>query len=114
MHEFSEALIAIVFFGIIFGMFFLWINSRHKERMSLIEKGEKAENIFGNPPGRTRKWILNLGIFAGGIALGVLVGSLLESLGMKEEQAYTASVFLFGGASLVAAFFISRKLNGNS
>ena len=114
MNEFAESLVAIVFLGIVFGMFFLWINSRHKERMSLIEKGEKAENIFGNPPARTRKWILNLGIFAGGIALGVLVGSLLESLGMKEEQAYTASVFLFGGASLVAAFFISRKLNGNS
>ena len=114
MNEFSESLVAIVFFGIIFGMFFLWINSRHKERMSLIEKGEKAENIFGNPPNRTRKWVLNLGIFAAGIALGVLVGYLLETLGMKGDQAYTAAIFMFGGASLVAAFFISRKLNGDS
>ena len=31
---------------------------------------------------------------------------------MKEEIAYTGSVFLFGGVGLVAAYFIGRKVNG--
>ncbi len=110
----TEALIAIVFFAAVFGIFFLWMSSRHKERMSLIEKGASAEKIFGDPPQRAKKWILNLGILSIGIALGVLVGTGLEQAGISEEQAYPLSIFLFGGIALVAAYFISRRLNGNS
>jgi len=95
-------------------MFYLWINSRHKERMALIEKGESAEKIFGDPPKGARKWLLNLGIFSCGIALGVLAGYLLENIGMDSEWAYPIAIFMFGGAALVATFFISRKLNGSS
>ena len=114
MHNLSEVLVPIVFFGIVFGMFYLWISSRHKERMSLIDKGESADKIFGVPQKGTKKWLLNLGILSLGVAIGVLVGSLLETIGMNEEIAYPAAIFLFGGCGLVAAFFISRKLNGNS
>jgi len=114
MHDVGETIAIIVVMGTFFGMFSLWISTRHKERMSLIEKGASAEKIFGNSPQRAKEWILNLGIFACGIALGVLVGSLLDASGMNEEQAYPVGIFLFGGASLVAAYFISRKVNGNS
>ena len=114
MKELGAVLISIVLFAAVFGIFFLWISSRHKERMALIEKGASAEKIFGDPPQRAKKWILNLGILACGIALGVLVGYGLEHLGMADDQAYPASIFLFGGAALVAAYFISRKVNGKS
>ena len=114
MKELGAVLISIVLFAAIFGIFFLWISSRHKERMALIEKGASAEKIFGDPPQRAKKWILNLGIFVCGIALGVIVGYGLEKMGMNDEQAYPAAIFLFGGASLVVAYFISKKINGNS
>ena len=81
--------------------------------MALIEKGESADKIFGDPPKGVKKWILNLGIFSCGIAIGVLFGYLLESIGMDSEQAYPVAIFLFGGAALVAAYFISKRLNGN-
>ena len=104
----------IVFFAAVFGIFFIWLSSRHKERMSLIEKGASAEKIFGDPPQRAKKWILNLGILAMGIALGVLAGYGLDAVGMNEDQAYPLSIFLFGGAALVVACFVSKKINGNS
>ena len=110
----GSVIIPIIFMIAVFGMFYRWISSRHKERMALIEKGESADNIFGDPPKGIRKWILNLGIFACGIAIGVLVGSLLKNIGMDKAQAYPAAIFLFGGAALVVAYFISRRLNGNS
>ena len=114
MHNVGETVKVLLLFLVVFGMFYLWISSRHKERMALIEKGESADNIFGDPPKGVRKWILNLGIFACGIAIGILVGSLLENIGMNDDQAYPAAIFLFGGLALVTAFFISRRLNGNS
>ena len=112
--QFGESIVGIVFFLTIFGLFYLWVSTRHRERMALIEKGESADKIFGDPPKGTKKWILNLGIFAGGIALGVLLGSLLEHAGMEGEHAFPAAIFFCAGAALVSAFFISRKLNGNA
>ena len=111
--DFGVSIVGIIFFLTIFGIFYLWISSRHKERMALIEKGESADKIFGDPPKGTRKWILNFGIFAIGIALGILLGTLLKLAGMEGEHAYPASIFFCAGAALVSAFFISRKLNGN-
>ena len=114
MHDLEGIIVPVVFFLAVFGIFYLWISSRNKERMALIEKGESADKIFGNPPGGSRKWLLNLGIFACGIAIGVLAGYILENIGMKAEQAYPVAIFMFAGAALVTAFFISRKFNGNS
>ena len=114
MHDAGEVLAPVIIMLALFGIFFLWINSRHKERMALIEKGASAEKIFGDSPQRAKKWVLNLGIFACGIALGVLAGYGLESLGMADDQAYPVAVFLFGGASLITAYFISKRINGNS
>ena len=82
--------------------------------MALIEKGESADKIFGDPPKGAKKWILNFGIFAIGIALGVLLGSGLKHAGMEGEHAFPAAIFFCAGAALVSAFFISRKLNGNA
>ncbi len=43
MHA-EEILIPIVFFGAIFGIFYLYITARNKERLSMIEKGADASN----------------------------------------------------------------------
>ena len=69
--------------------------------------------FFGGKSTGTGKWILKLGIIAVGVALGVIVGNLLESAGMNEDVAYPATIFFFGGAALVAAYFISKKVDGD-
>jgi len=113
MHNLGEVVVPIVFFALVFGIVYIAIAARNKERMALIEKGADASIFYSGKSAGTGKWILKAGIFAVGIALGILVGNLLESTGMKEEIAYTGSIFLFGGAALVAAYFIGRKVNGN-
>jgi len=110
----GEIIVPIVLFGMVFGIVYVALAARNKERMALIEKGADA-SIFAKPKSAgSGKWALKLGILAIGIAIGVLVGNLLETAGMNEEVSYPASIFLFGGAALVAAYFISRKINGNS
>ena len=112
MQDFESLIIPIVLFAMVFGIVYVAVSARNKERMALIEKGADASIFYtGKTPG-TGKWVLKVGIFAIGIALGILIGNLLESAGMKEEIAYTGSIFLFGGAALVAAYFIGRKVNG--
>ena len=112
MHNLAEVLVPIVFFALVFGIFYLYIVARNKERMALIEKGVDAKIFYGEKQPGTGKWIVTLGIFAIGIALGILCGNLLDSAGMKGEIAYTASIFLFGGIALVGAYFLARKING--
>lgn len=97
----------------IFGIVYVVIAARNKERLSLIEKGADASIFYGEKTKSARKWILTWGIFAVGIALGILIGALLESAGLQEEVAYTSSIFFFGGAALVAAYFIGKKVNGD-
>jgi len=106
----------VVIFLVIFGIFYLYFSSRNKERMALIEKGADASIFFGPRSGKTEgsgKWILTVGVLAIGVALGVLVGAALENAGMDDDVAFPASIFLFAGIALVAAFFLGKKVNGN-
>ncbi|MFC2116093.1 DUF6249 domain-containing protein [Bacteroidota bacterium] len=113
MHNLEEVLVPIIFFILVFGMFYLYISARNKERLALIEKGADASIFTGGKSTGSGKWILTLGILAVGIALGVIIGTLMESAGMDEEVAYPASIFLFGGGALIAAYFIGKKVNGD-
>ena len=109
----GEILIPIVLFLVVFGIIYLYFNSRNKERLALIEKGAEASIFYGPRSERSGKWILKVGVLAIGVALGVLVGAALESAGMDDDVAYSASIFLFAGIALVAAYFLSKRVNGN-
>ncbi len=109
----GEVLVPIAFFLVVFGIVYLYYSSRNKERLALIEKGAEASIFYGPRSERSGKWILKVGILAIGVALGVLVGSALVSAGMDHEVAYPASIFLFAGIALVAAYFLARKVNGS-
>jgi hypothetical protein len=49
-------------------------------------------------------------MLAMGIALGIIIGSLLAQTGVIDEDAcYPAMIFFFGGLSLVLFYLIDRK-----
>ena len=106
----GEIFIPIAFFATIFGIVYLYLTTRNKERMAMIENGADA-SIFNTGRsfsfGRT---VLNLALLAIGIGVGVLIGSALEMAGMGEDVLYPASIFIFSGMGLVVSFFINRKL----
>ena len=112
MEDLVEIIVPVVMFLVIFGIFYLYFNSRNKERLALIEKGADASIFYGEKSERTGKWVLTVGILAIGVAVGVLIGYLLESAGMNDDTAYPASIFLFGGIGLVVAYFLGRRING--
>jgi hypothetical protein len=123
-----EVAILAVIFGSIFGIFYLYFSTRNKERLALIEKGADA-SIFMSSEKRQAApfWkilILNLGLLAMGIGVGILLGSLLSyNFGysggyqnrpanyISSETLYAASIFLCAGASLLIGFKVTKNLD---
>ena len=105
-----EIVIPLIIFSALFGIVYLFLTTRNKERLALIEKGADASLFnMGNKKG-AYPFVLNLALLAIGIGVGVLIGALLNQAGMDEDIAFASCVFIFGGLGLVASFFINRKL----
>jgi hypothetical protein len=109
-----NGLIAIVFF---FTSVMLIAGSaiigRHRERMGMIEKGMKAEDIkalfvrnFREPhPLTSLKW----GIIFVAVGLAVLLGLFLHSAYGMEGGIYPGLIAVFGGAGLILYYLIAKS-----
>ena len=105
----EEVLIPLIVFSSIFGMVYVYLNTRNKERLSLIEKGADA-SLFATKKNYKSNLTLKFGMLAVGIGIGILIASLLESYTiLDEEVAYPSMIFLFGGLFLVANAMIEKK-----
>jgi hypothetical protein len=109
--------ITSVLFISIFGIIYVYLMTRNKERMAMIEKGIDM-SLFVKKHGDEaplKYWVIKIGFLMIGIALGILIGSLTSNNGMMgEDQAYPSMILLFGGLALVASYFVERKLRANN
>ena len=108
----QEVIVWIAFFAVVFGIFFMYLTTRNKERLALIEKGKDA-TIFRGAPFKfsIAKFILNAALLFVGIGVGIVVAGILdEILHVKEEIAFPGSIFIFGGIGLVIGFYLTRKI----
>lgn len=114
-------IVAIIFtFGIPGILIFWGIQSKHQERMRLIEKGLSAEEMkayFSESsrriysPYRTLKW----GIILGFLGLGFFIAKILENAYDIEDDITAAILLVAGGAGFLLYYFIVRnKVNGRS
>ena len=96
-------------FAMVFGIIYLVVAARNKERMALIERGADPtlfESVKkGNSP-RILKW----GMFLFGIGLGIVIAEMLiKSDIMSEDAAYPAMICVFGGLALIGVHLFQRK-----
>ena len=104
----TEILVPITAFAAVFGIVFVVISARNRERLAMIDKGVNPKdflvsksNIYG-----TIKWALLLV----GVGLGLFFGSILDTYTrVPEPSAYFAGALFFGGIGLAVAFLITRK-----
>lgn len=108
----QDSVITLIVFGTFFAMLYVFLSTRNKERLALIEKGADA-TLFKSGPGKNifGVVVLNIALLAIGIGVGILLASLLEEIGMDDDVAYPAMIFIFGGLGLLAGFFASRKFS---
>ena len=94
-------------FGTVFGVVYLYLTTRHKERMALIEHGRDASLFAGEGGGLVwLKWALLLV----GLSAGLLLGDVLAENGVfSPGVAYTAMAMMFGGLGLVAGLLVERQ-----
>lgn len=108
--EILPILVLLIICSSVFGIFYLFITTRNKERILMIEKGFDPQQFLKRPkngPGVFTYWTLKLGMLAIGISLGVLVAFVVSS---PHDEVMVVSIFLFAGLSLVANFFTERKI----
>jgi len=113
----SEVLIPISLFLSIFGIVYLYLSTRNKERLALIEKGADASIFMGDRSNRSPIWkvlLLNLALLLMSIGLGVFIASILHyNLGVEEGVAYPGTIFLMSGIGLFVGFHMTKNLDKN-
>jgi hypothetical protein len=86
----EDILIPFVVFAAIFGIVFVVVSARNRERMAMIEKGVNPKDFMTHKPVSVYG-VLKWGLLLVGIGLGLFLGSLLdEYTSLQEEAAYFA------------------------
>ena len=104
----TTILIPISLFLSIFGIFYLYLSTRNKERLALIEKGVDASIFMNGRPNSSQFFriiLLNLAFLLMGIGVGIFIALLLTTYTtLNQDALYPASIFTTAGASLFAGF----------
>jgi predicted MFS family arabinose efflux permease len=103
-----EILVPLAFFALVFGSWYIYITTRNKERLALIEKGADPK-LFKTKDAGSAFRTLKLGLFLIGIAIGIIGGYFLTEGGMEEAPAYFSMIFMFGGIALTSSYFLQKK-----
>lgn len=103
-----DLFVSIAAFAGIFGIAYVFLMTRHRERMSMLEKGTDP-SLFTSRSSKSQT--LKFGMLSVGIAIGILVGNLLcKNDWLDKPVAYLSMIFLFGGISLVLNFIIDSRI----
>lgn len=102
----AEILIPFIVFSAMFGSLFVYLTTRNRERLAMIEKGMDPRTF--KP--KFSRFGIKIGLLSAGIALGMLIGNFLYHITkMHFDIAMFSMIFLFGGLGLVLDHFLARK-----
>lgn len=111
----TETLVPIAMFAMVFGIVYITVSSKHRQRMAMIEKGLDLESLKEREvPFRT----LRNGLVLVGVGLGLFFGYLLDSrmpgYGVNGDMGdtplpYFMMVLLCAGIALIVHHFIVRR-----
>lgn len=108
MHA-GEILIPLIVFASLFAIIYVFLNTRNKERMAMIEKGADA-SLFATKKKNFRNMTMKIGMLAVGIGVGILIASILENYTtLDEDVAYPSMIFLFSGLFLIASAIMEKN-----
>jgi len=85
----------------------VYVSQKHKERMTLIKKGEHAGKVQFKD---NKSELFTVGLFLVGIALGFIVGSIVAKTGvLNSDISYVSMIMLFGGLALLINNLVQKK-----
>ncbi|MGW8317227.1 MAG: DUF6249 domain-containing protein [Bacteroidales bacterium] len=103
-----DVLIVLIIFASLFGIIFVAVSARNRERMAMIENGTDLKT-FQHRAKPSVYGILKWALLLVGLGLGLFIGNLFETYSeLSEVAVYFASTLFFGGLGLLGAFVIQR------
>lgn len=105
----GDIIVPITFVAALFGIIYLYLKSRHRERLHMIEKGVSSNSLYSKT--KTLAMTLKIGMLCIGIGVGILTGYLVNRIATIEEGhvLYSVFTFLFGGLALVLNYKIEKN-----
>ncbi|MCC7523216.1 MAG: hypothetical protein IT250_00245 [Chitinophagaceae bacterium] len=112
----EDVLVPISFFLLVFGIVYVFLSLRNKERLALIEKGVDAGVFFSrkrNSITLFRIIVLNVALLLMGVGVGVSVALLIGNYNEIDDLAplIIASIFTMAGLALLIGFFLTKKMD---
>lgn len=114
----EAAFVFIAIFAGAFGIIYYFLQSRHRERMALIEKGADAKLFQTEPRKRNYFFAMLLGVLFVCISLGIAFGFAIDewmfSYGRYRGDnpgPYFMMIFLFIGIGFITSYFLHKRLN---
>ncbi len=102
-----DMIVSVAAFAGIFGIVYVFLMTRNRERMMMIERGLDAKMFHSRLIARSQT--LKFGMLFVGIALGILIGNLLyHKFDLDKSVAFFSMVFLLGGLSLIIHTLIDK------
>ena len=105
----TEILVPISIFAACFGIVYVVVTARNREKMAMIEKGVDPKDFISKPKNYSHS-VITWALLLVGVGIGLFLGSVLETYtDIPEEPAYFACALLFGGLGLTGAYLIAKK-----
>jgi len=108
-----EVFIPLVFFLTIGAVLGSMILTRHKERMTMLDKGLSPGDIkqlYSRSGGKVNPYAsLKWGIVFLAVGVAVIAGMWLRATFSVDEGIYPALIALLGGAGLIVFYVMTRK-----
>ncbi|NNU33306.1 hypothetical protein HK413_02400 [Mucilaginibacter sp. S1162] len=101
-----DAIVSITLFAAVFGMVYVFLITRHRERMSMLERNLTVPPF---PITNFNNLTLKTGMLLVGLAIGFLIIFILQECGVYSDLISVSMVCLFGGLSLIASYLIVQK-----
>jgi hypothetical protein len=105
-----DLLVSVVAIGAIFGILYVFLMTRYKERMALMDRGLSPKEF--NNKNSAQSAVLRFGLLLTGISIGIMSGNFVaKHFDVPREGAFIAMMFLFGGISLIVSYLIEKRSN---
>lgn len=104
-----DVIVSIGAFAAIFGIIYVYLMTRHRERMAMLDRGIEISPF--NSVKNSNFLTLKYGMLSVGVAIGMIMGSVLSDYGMAKSTSFLSMIFLFGGISLILNHIITRKIS---
>ena len=109
MEVFAGPLLILIIVILIVSLAYLIITTKHKEKMSLLEKGHDPKDLLNTDNSTTA---LRIGLFLIGVGFGFLAAFIFDEFIMIKNEnpaIYPAMILIFGGISQILFIRIKKK-----